>query len=177
MSASKVATQCDFYVAHSMNRVFSKPKKAFNSITAWLVDVKMLKKLAIWTSWALSTSMMGLGFCFIHIHMPEHYTEEPLGEGTNGEKLPKSCIIIIVDKERNCVSLICLHLDNTCVGFRACSPMSVFAVAPLFECPLCSCVLQLITVYTVPGMDSDWLIGERGNQKGKVPVTYLELLS
>ncbi|XP_062240932.1 endophilin-B2-like isoform X4 [Platichthys flesus] len=36
---------------------------------------------------------------------------------------------------------------------------------------------ELIIVYTVPGMDSDWLIGERGNQKGKVPVTYLELLS
>uniref|UniRef100_A0A673BP83 Endophilin-B1 n=1 Tax=Sphaeramia orbicularis TaxID=375764 RepID=A0A673BP83_9TELE len=36
---------------------------------------------------------------------------------------------------------------------------------------------ELITVYTMPGMDSDWLIGERGNQKGKVPVTYLELLS
>ncbi|KAF7644727.1 hypothetical protein LDENG_00216760 [Lucifuga dentata] len=36
---------------------------------------------------------------------------------------------------------------------------------------------ELITVYTVPGMDPDWLIGERGNKKGKVPVTYLELLS
>ncbi|XP_038150046.1 endophilin-B2a isoform X2 [Cyprinodon tularosa] len=36
---------------------------------------------------------------------------------------------------------------------------------------------ELITVYTVPGMDSDWLVGEKGNQKGKVPVTYLELLS
>ncbi|XP_035591640.1 endophilin-B2a isoform X2 [Oncorhynchus keta] len=36
---------------------------------------------------------------------------------------------------------------------------------------------ELITVYTVPGMDSDWLVGERGNQKGRVPVTYLELLS
>ncbi|KAG7235554.1 hypothetical protein INR49_002601 [Caranx melampygus] len=36
---------------------------------------------------------------------------------------------------------------------------------------------ELITVYTVPGMDPDWLIGERGNEKGKVPVTYLELLS
>ncbi|XP_019119983.1 endophilin-B2a isoform X2 [Larimichthys crocea] len=36
---------------------------------------------------------------------------------------------------------------------------------------------ELITVYTVPGMDSDWLVGERGNLKGKVPVTYLELLS
>uniref|UniRef100_A0A3Q2Q2D0 Endophilin-B2 n=1 Tax=Fundulus heteroclitus TaxID=8078 RepID=A0A3Q2Q2D0_FUNHE len=36
---------------------------------------------------------------------------------------------------------------------------------------------ELITVYTVLGMDSDWLIGEKGNQKGKVPVTYLELLS
>ncbi|XP_040051040.1 endophilin-B2a isoform X1 [Gasterosteus aculeatus] len=36
---------------------------------------------------------------------------------------------------------------------------------------------ELITVYTVPGMDCDWLMGERGNQRGKVPVTYLELLS
>ncbi|XP_028318261.1 endophilin-B2-like isoform X2 [Gouania willdenowi] len=36
---------------------------------------------------------------------------------------------------------------------------------------------EFITVYTVPGMDPDWLLGERGNDKGKVPVTYLELLS
>ncbi|XP_051907925.1 endophilin-B2-like isoform X2 [Hippocampus zosterae] len=36
---------------------------------------------------------------------------------------------------------------------------------------------ELISVYTVPGMDPDWLVGERGNEKGKVPVTYLELLS
>ncbi|XP_034396498.1 endophilin-B2-like isoform X5 [Cyclopterus lumpus] len=52
----------------------------------------------------------------------------------------------------------------------------------LSESPACTLLLfltpgRLITVYTVPGMDSDWLIGERGNQKGKVPVTYLELLS
>ncbi|XP_054835039.1 endophilin-B1 [Eublepharis macularius] len=36
---------------------------------------------------------------------------------------------------------------------------------------------EVITVYSVPGMDSDWLMGERGNQKGKVPITYLELLN
>ncbi|KAF6721081.1 Endophilin-B2 [Oryzias melastigma] len=36
---------------------------------------------------------------------------------------------------------------------------------------------EIITVYTMPGMDSDWLVGEKGNQRGKVPVTYLELLS
>ncbi|XP_029025447.1 endophilin-B2-like isoform X2 [Betta splendens] len=36
---------------------------------------------------------------------------------------------------------------------------------------------ELITVYTVPGMDPDWLVGHRGNEKGKVPVSYLELLS
>ncbi|KAE8583087.1 hypothetical protein XENTR_v10020420 [Xenopus tropicalis] len=36
---------------------------------------------------------------------------------------------------------------------------------------------ELITVYSLPGLDPDWLIGERGNKKGKVPVTYLELLS
>ncbi|KAI4880367.1 hypothetical protein NFI96_013981 [Prochilodus magdalenae] len=36
---------------------------------------------------------------------------------------------------------------------------------------------EVITVSVVPGMDSDWLMGERGNQKGKVPITYLELLN
>uniref|UniRef100_A0A8C9U376 Endophilin-B1 n=2 Tax=Scleropages formosus TaxID=113540 RepID=A0A8C9U376_SCLFO len=36
---------------------------------------------------------------------------------------------------------------------------------------------EVITVRSVPGMDSDWLMGERGNQKGKVPITYLELLN
>uniref|UniRef100_A0A665X2L5 Endophilin-B1 n=1 Tax=Echeneis naucrates TaxID=173247 RepID=A0A665X2L5_ECHNA len=36
---------------------------------------------------------------------------------------------------------------------------------------------EVITVSNVPGMDSDWLMGERGNQKGKVPITYLELLN
>ncbi|XP_054984611.1 endophilin-B2 isoform X2 [Sorex araneus] len=36
---------------------------------------------------------------------------------------------------------------------------------------------ELLTVYSLPGMDPDWLMGERGNKKGKVPVTYLELLS
>ncbi|KAG9354623.1 hypothetical protein JZ751_001336 [Albula glossodonta] len=51
-----------------------------------------------------------------------------------------------------------------------------FALRQVVLHPVLS-VLSLITVYTVPGMDPDWLIGERGNQKGKVPVTYLELLS
>lgn len=36
---------------------------------------------------------------------------------------------------------------------------------------------QVIMVSCVPGMDSDWLMGERGTQKGKVPITYLELLN
>ncbi|XP_075414096.1 endophilin-B1 [Tenrec ecaudatus] len=36
---------------------------------------------------------------------------------------------------------------------------------------------EVITVFSVIGMDSDWLMGERGNQKGKVPITYLELLN
>ncbi|XP_036410036.1 endophilin-B1b isoform X1 [Megalops cyprinoides] len=36
---------------------------------------------------------------------------------------------------------------------------------------------EVITVSSVPGMDSDWLMGERGAQKGKVPITYLELLN
>ncbi|KAM9326300.1 endophilin-B1 [Gastrophryne carolinensis] len=36
---------------------------------------------------------------------------------------------------------------------------------------------EVITVYSIPGMDSDWMMGERGSQKGKVPITYLELLN
>ncbi|XP_072310210.1 endophilin-B2-like isoform X4 [Eucyclogobius newberryi] len=44
-------------------------------------------------------------------------------------------------------------------------------------CELSLLADEIITVYTVPGMDPDWLVGERGNDKGKVPVTYLELLS
>ncbi|GAA6102353.1 endophilin-B1a [Tachysurus ichikawai] len=36
---------------------------------------------------------------------------------------------------------------------------------------------EVITVSSVPDMDSDWLMGERGNQRGKVPITYLELLN
>uniref|UniRef100_A0A8C4Q387 SH3-domain GRB2-like endophilin B2a n=1 Tax=Eptatretus burgeri TaxID=7764 RepID=A0A8C4Q387_EPTBU len=35
---------------------------------------------------------------------------------------------------------------------------------------------EVITVYSIPGLDSDWLMGERGNQRGKVPVTYLDLV-
>ncbi|XP_056290194.1 endophilin-B1a [Pseudoliparis swirei] len=36
---------------------------------------------------------------------------------------------------------------------------------------------EVIVVSSVVGMDSDWLMGERGNQNGKVPITYLELLN
>lgn len=36
---------------------------------------------------------------------------------------------------------------------------------------------EVITVFSVIGVDSDWLMGERGNQKGWVPITYLELLN
>ncbi|XP_033104323.1 endophilin-B1-like isoform X2 [Anneissia japonica] len=35
---------------------------------------------------------------------------------------------------------------------------------------------ELITVWSAPGLDSDWMIGQRGSQTGKVPVTYLELM-
>ncbi|XP_021376184.1 endophilin-B1-like isoform X4 [Mizuhopecten yessoensis] len=35
---------------------------------------------------------------------------------------------------------------------------------------------ELITVYRLPNLDPDWLMAERGPQKGKVPSTYLEVL-
>ncbi|XP_045192891.2 endophilin-B1-like isoform X2 [Mercenaria mercenaria] len=35
---------------------------------------------------------------------------------------------------------------------------------------------ELITVYRLPNMEPDWLMAERGSQKGKVPTTYLEVL-
>lgn len=37
-------------------------------------------------------------------------------------------------------------------------------------------LLQLIMVYKVQGLDPDWLMAERGSQRGKVPVTYLKVL-
>ncbi|XP_035279195.1 endophilin-B1b [Anguilla anguilla] len=42
---------------------------------------------------------------------------------------------------------------------------------------LCLAANEIIMVSTAPGMDSDWLMGERGNHKGKVPISYLELLN
>jgi len=36
---------------------------------------------------------------------------------------------------------------------------------------------EVITVYNVPGLTPDWMMGERGLQKGKVPVAYLEILN
>ncbi|KAJ8357154.1 hypothetical protein SKAU_G00199480 [Synaphobranchus kaupii] len=36
---------------------------------------------------------------------------------------------------------------------------------------------EIIVVSNAPGMDSDWLMVERGNHKGKVPITHLELLN
>ncbi|ESO85878.1 hypothetical protein LOTGIDRAFT_130216 [Lottia gigantea] len=35
---------------------------------------------------------------------------------------------------------------------------------------------ELIMVYTVAGMDPDWLMAEKKNSRGKVPLTYLEVL-
>jgi hypothetical protein len=39
--------------------------------------------------------------------------------------------------------------------------------------------LQVIIVHEIPGADGaeDYLMGERGNQKGKVPKAFLELLT
>lgn len=57
------------------------------------------------------------------------------------------------------------------------TPRNVLASETWHNVMLSSCTSQVITVSCVPGMDSDWLMGERGNQKGKVPITYLELLN
>lgn len=60
---------------------------------------------------------------------------------------------------------------------QVCSPLGLGPVLSGRGVTLLLRPPQLITVYSLPGMDPDWLIGERGNKKGKVPVTYLELLS
>lgn len=39
-----------------------------------------------------------------------------------------------------------------------------------------SFIFQYIIVYTEPGLNPDWMMAERKEQRGKVPVTYLELL-
>ncbi|XP_057289510.1 endophilin-B1-like [Hydractinia symbiolongicarpus] len=35
---------------------------------------------------------------------------------------------------------------------------------------------EVVTVYSVEGLDGDWMMAERGLQRGKVPLTYLELV-
>ncbi|KAM8933820.1 endophilin-B2 isoform 2-T2 [Pelodytes ibericus] len=60
-------------------------------------------------------------------------------------------------------------------GTRKARVLYDYEAADSSELPLAAD--ELITVYSLPGMDPDWLVGERGNKKGKVPVTYLELLS
>ncbi|KAI1882685.1 hypothetical protein AGOR_G00237440 [Albula goreensis] len=35
---------------------------------------------------------------------------------------------------------------------------------------------EVVMVSSVPGMDSDWLMAERGSEKGKVPIRHLEML-
>lgn len=36
---------------------------------------------------------------------------------------------------------------------------------------------EVITVREVPGMESDYVLGERGTKKGKVPKAFLEIMS
>jgi len=37
-------------------------------------------------------------------------------------------------------------------------------------------IKHIVNVYSVEGLDSEWMVAERGTQRGKVPITYLELL-
>lgn len=36
---------------------------------------------------------------------------------------------------------------------------------------------EVISVYSIPGLETEWLMAERGSQKGKVPIAYLEMLN
>jgi len=36
---------------------------------------------------------------------------------------------------------------------------------------------EVIVVSQCPELDADWMIGERGSQRGRVPVAYLEILN
>eukprot|EP00062_Callorhinchus_milii_P014903 gi/632964559/ref/XP_007898456.1/ PREDICTED: endophilin-B2-like [Callorhinchus milii] len=67
------------------------------------------------------------------------------------------------------------ELNPACSGTRKARVLYDYDAADTNELSLLAD--ELITVYSLPGMDSDWLMGERGNKKGKVPVTYLELLN
>ncbi|XP_005663780.1 endophilin-B1 isoform X2 [Sus scrofa] len=62
-----------------------------------------------------------------------------------------------------------------CVGSRKARVLYDYDAANSTELSLLAD--EVISVYSVAGMDSDWLMGERGNQKGRVPITYLELLN
>lgn len=43
-------------------------------------------------------------------------------------------------------------------------------------CGLAERTATVVTVYSVEGLDGDWMMAERGLQRGKVPLTYLELV-
>ncbi|XP_037682658.1 endophilin-B1 isoform X2 [Choloepus didactylus] len=68
-----------------------------------------------------------------------------------------------------------LHDLKECSGSRKARVLYDYDAANSSELSLLAD--EVITVFSVVGMDSDWLMGERGNQKGKVPITYLELLN
>lgn len=37
-------------------------------------------------------------------------------------------------------------------------------------------LLQILIVYRLPGMDAEYVMAEKGGKRGKLPVSYIELL-
>ncbi|XP_076150308.1 endophilin-B1-like isoform X1 [Alosa pseudoharengus] len=65
-----------------------------------------------------------------------------------------------------------LHLSN-----GTCKARVLYNYSAASNSELSLLADEVITVSSVPDMDSDWLMGERDNKKGKVPITYLQLQS
>ncbi|XP_068506204.1 endophilin-B2-like isoform X3 [Syngnathus scovelli] len=115
-----------------------------------------------------------------HVHMQE--VQKELGRRPDGFPLNSTAPMATADLTSEDFSstvdpdtLKIEEVQAPATGTRTAKVLYDYDAADSSE--LCLKADEIITVYAVPGMDSDWLVGEKGCQKGKVPVTYLELLS
>ncbi|XP_062372109.1 endophilin-B1-like isoform X1 [Sardina pilchardus] len=70
-----------------------------------------------------------------------------------------------------------LSVRDLCLSKGTCKARVLYNYSAASSSELSLLADEEITVSSVPDMDSDWLMGERGDKKGKVPITYLQLQS
>ncbi|CAL1596555.1 unnamed protein product [Knipowitschia caucasica] len=95
--------------------------------------------------------------------------------GASSISVPTIPVSASLPDPRNCAAAGGFHELRGSSGSRKARVLYDYDAASSSELSLLAD--EVITVSSVPDMDTDWLMGERGSQKGKVPITYLELLN